>query len=306
MKGSLIGSLLLHVLLLCALIFGLPLKPSSQEVFSTPIPVELIPVGPETQAFRPVEIPKPSQENKELEQPKVVKTLPTTPPEKETPKEEPVKEEVKKPETFPPVPPLEPSLPEDPQEDRSALEAMIQELEKAPPLDPKPESLKKPEKPKEKTKGKAKEKPKPKKEKPKFDSVLKNIMKNKEEGDMVDPKESRDGSSSSQTGKLSDQLTISEMDLIRQQISKCWNIPAGARDAQNLIVNVKVWMNMDGTVKEVRLENTGSSDNPFYRTASESALRAVQDQRCLPLKLPLEKYDQWKVFVLTFNPKDLL
>jgi hypothetical protein len=46
--------------------------------------------------------------------------------------------------------------------------------------------------------------------------------------------------------------------------------------------------------------------DPFYRSAAESALRAVLNPQCSPLKLPPEKFDQWKTLELTFNPKDLL
>jgi hypothetical protein len=46
--------------------------------------------------------------------------------------------------------------------------------------------------------------------------------------------------------------------------------------------------------------------DPFYRAAAESALRAVLNPQCSPLKLPPDKYEQWKILELTFNPKDLL
>ena len=66
-------------------------------------------------------------------------------------------------------------------------------------------------------------------------------------------------------------------------------------------------MNPDGTVRDAKLlPASPPSQNPFYRTAAESALRATLDQRCQPLPLPPQKYDAWKVFVVTFNPKDLL
>jgi hypothetical protein len=32
----------------------------------------------------------------------------------------------------------------------------------------------------------------------------------------------------------------------------------------------------------------------------------VLNPQCSPLKLPPEKFDQWKTLELTFNPKDLL
>jgi len=99
---------------------------------------------------------------------------------------------------------------------------------------------------------------------------------------------------------------MSELDAIRQQISSCWNVPVGARDAANLIVEIQVAMNPDATVREARVTDQARMADPFYRAAAESAVRAVLNPRCNPLRLPLEKYDLWKTFILTFNPKDML
>ena len=45
-------------------------------------------------------------------------------------------------------------------------------------------------------------------------------------------------------------LSISEVDAVRQQIRKCWNLPAGAKDAKNLIIELRMTMNPDGTVRQ--------------------------------------------------------
>ena len=34
-------------------------------------------------------------------------------------------------------------------------------------------------------------------------------------------------------------MTISEIDFLRQQIGRCWNIPAGAKDAKKMMPDVK-------------------------------------------------------------------
>jgi len=101
-------------------------------------------------------------------------------------------------------------------------------------------------------------------------------------------------------------LAISEIDLIRQQIRECWNLPAGAKDAENLSIEIGMAMNPDATVREARILDQGRLQNdPFYRAAAESALRAVLNPRCNPLKLPLEKYNQWRKMILTFDPRDM-
>lgn len=102
-------------------------------------------------------------------------------------------------------------------------------------------------------------------------------------------------------------LTISEIDALRRQIGACWNLPAGARDVRNLIVEVWVAINPDGTVRQALVVDVGRMEaDPFFRSAAESALRAIRNPRCGPLRLPAAKYDRWKTMVLKFDPKELL
>ena len=101
-------------------------------------------------------------------------------------------------------------------------------------------------------------------------------------------------------------MTISEIDLVRRQIERCWNVPAGAREADNLIVRIQVEMNSDGTPRTaVVVDRNKMGSNSFYRAAAESARRAVLNPRCHPFKLPLEKYSHWKTMTLVFNPKEM-
>ncbi|MCR9071747.1 MAG: energy transducer TonB [Alphaproteobacteria bacterium] len=102
-------------------------------------------------------------------------------------------------------------------------------------------------------------------------------------------------------------LSISEMDAIRQQISGCWLVPAGAKNAANLAVEINVTMNSDRTVRSAQVVDRGRMQNdPFFRSAAESALRALKSPNCSPLQLPPEKYDTWKNFTITFDPRDML
>ena len=101
-------------------------------------------------------------------------------------------------------------------------------------------------------------------------------------------------------------LTISEIDLVRQQIAECWSLPAGAKEAENLVIDIWVEMNPDGTVREARIQDQARVRlDPFFRSAAESALRAVLNPRCSPLRLPREKYDLWRTMTLSFNPKEM-
>jgi len=106
------------------------------------------------------------------------------------------------------------------------------------------------------------------------------------------------------TPKASDRLTASQIDAIRHQLQQCWNVPAGARDAANLVVEIAVRLNRDGSVRHAEIATTERMDDSFYRAAAESALRAVRI--CSPLEgLPVEKYESWREMRLTFDPEQM-
>ncbi len=94
--------------------------------------------------------------------------------------------------------------------------------------------------------------------------------------------------------------------MVRQQIARCWNVPAGARDAKDLVVEVRVTVDPDGTVRQATIVDQGRLGDPFYRAAAESARRAFFNPLCRPLHLPPDKYAIWKDLVVDFSPKDIL
>ena len=100
-------------------------------------------------------------------------------------------------------------------------------------------------------------------------------------------------------------MTASELDLVKQQIEQCWNVPLGARDAQDLTPEFRVTMNPDATVRTVELLNSERYGDPSFRAAADSARRAFFNPQCTPLKLPLDKYNEWQIFTITFDPKDI-
>jgi hypothetical protein len=107
--------------------------------------------------------------------------------------------------------------------------------------------------------------------------------------------------------ELSDVLTGSEIDAVRQKIYHCWSIPAGAKGAADLVVDIDIEINPDGTVKKAEIvDQERLKKDGFFRIAAESALRAILDPRCQPLPFPPQKYEQWKSITFSFNPKDLL
>ncbi len=102
-------------------------------------------------------------------------------------------------------------------------------------------------------------------------------------------------------------MTISERDALRARLAECWTLPAGAREAQDLVVKIRVNLNPDGSlarlpeiVDQARVNQPGQE---FYRAAAVAALRAVM--KCEPFTMPVGKSSQWRAMVLTFNPKDM-
>ena len=66
-------------------------------------------------------------------------------------------------------------------------------------------------------------------------------------------------------------------------------------------------MNQDASVRNAQVvDQARMMTDPFFRAAAESAMRAVLNPRCNPLRLPREKFDTWKSFILNFNPKEML
>ncbi len=102
-------------------------------------------------------------------------------------------------------------------------------------------------------------------------------------------------------------LSITVIQAIQAQIERCWAIPAGARNAEDLVVEISMVLNPDGSVRSARIVNTSRAErDPFFRTAAESALRAVYNPNCNPLPVPLEDYEKWRNITLRFNPKEML
>lgn len=272
-RKGLIVSGSLHFIMFCFMIFGLPSfmwrdTPPQPMVVS----VELLPIS-EITNVKNSEAPLAEKE-----------------------KEEPVKEEKT------PTPPVKAEEPA------------------PPPPEPKPEPVKE-EKPKEKPAEKKpeKEKPKEKPKKPKeddLDAVLKSLRESSEKDKKAEKeKEKKPAEDAGTKTKAKNAnydpglpMSMTELDAIRSQIAKCWNVPAGAKDAHELQVTIRVQLAQDGAVLKVELASDNKSRyaaDSFFRAAADSAMRAVH--KCSPLKnLPTDKYQTWRDMEMTFDPKEML
>lgn len=223
---------------------------------------------------------------------------------KPQPKEEPKKEEPKPepPEPNPPEPkPAEPEKKPEPKP--------VKKPEKKPDVKPvkKPE-IKDPEKKPEKEDKKDKKKPK---EDLDFDSVLKSVEKF-EKTPAKKPAEKDDKTPASMKNEsdfdANKPVSITEIEAIIGQISKCWSVPAGARDAGTMAVLLRLSLREDGSVTRVEFVDTArynAPDQTIYRASADAAKRAVL--KCSPLQgLPADKYESWKEMELNFDPRELI
>ncbi|MBV9826762.1 MAG: cell envelope integrity protein TolA [Alphaproteobacteria bacterium] len=312
----------LHLVILLAVLIGLPNLFHQPPPEETPIAVQLVTIAPDTRATHPnpyrpkadakpdiaTAPPAPKPEPKpeppqSSEPPPSASSTPAPPP--------PVAKPEPKPTPAPPPPPPKP------------VEAQ------APP----PPPLPRPPEPKPQPQQQAREMPRPeparkpdpaafdkllknledKKPQPaSFDTLLKNLSKQQtaQVDDPTPPRQQRMASaapSSQPKAPLGSQLSASERDMIIQQIERCWVVPAGARDADNLVIEIKASVNPDGSVTQASIVDSGRyGSDPFFRAAADSAKRAVLNPQCSPLPVPPDKYEAWHNLDLFFNPKDLL
>ncbi|MDD9900007.1 MAG: energy transducer TonB [Alphaproteobacteria bacterium] len=271
-------SIVLHAAVFAATMISLPWLKRDFEI-PPPISVELVEISKVTQTPKPVLKPTPKEDEKKEEPKEDTKPPPApknTASEAVTPvKKEPVKEE-KKPE--------------------KKKDTVLVDKNAAP---------EKKKAPKEEKKKEVTEK-KPERD---FSSVLKNLEQ--QQDDKPQPKKddldlNLDELFSAKTGAntpIGARMTMSEEEALRRQLEKCWNVPFGAKDAENLQVEVFMVINTDRTLRAARIvDQARYNKDSFFRAAADSAMRAVRNPLCSPFELPPDKYDIWNTTIVTFDP----
>lgn len=267
-KASGFTSAGVHIAVVVFAQFGLPFLLTAPPVTATVIPVDVVRLDDVTRP-PPAATPKPEPETTRA-------AAPTPPP--------------RPPQPVPEPPQLEPALP------------MAQP--EPPKPDPTPQI----------SKAQPKAKPIPPKPRRDFSSVLKDLAANKKPRKA--PERSRKPESVTQKGEeapqqsqVSELAAIRELDrlgnLIRGQVSRCWNPPSGTRDADTLQVSLEISVDPKGNVTSVSIvdDTRMTVDRPF-QSAAESARRAVL--KCAPLKLPIDQYEIWKEIKFNFDPSKML
>ena len=100
------------------------------------------------------------------------------------------------------------------------------------------------------------------------------------------------------------ELTITEIDLVIQQLRNCFNPRAGAQidGDEEVQIFTKVDRNANIIKETVKIISTNiSKSNPYYEAITESAVATLYNPMCSKLKLPLEKYESWKDLKITID-----
>ncbi len=327
MRGPMFASATAHAVVVALVYFGLPNWLEPEDIEETPIVVELVEIADRTVAQQQtpvVENPKPVEEPPAPVPAPVAQAAPPPPPPPPAAAPPPPAPE---PAPAPPAPaPVTEPAPAPPQV--AAVEPPPAPRPVTPPP-PTPRPQAKPEPPKQvQATPRPQAKPEPPKQQPTFDPTAiaalldRTRQQNPQPTPTPAPKQATPTPpqpqaarppapvvTQSPTPTRDVPITISEIDAFRAAVERCWSVPAGARDAQNLRVMIRIFLNQDGSlnrlpeiVDEGRMNRAGEEN---FRTAAESARRAVQ--QCAPYRmLPANKYDTWREVELTFDPARML
>ncbi len=303
MRWSAALSAALHVTVVLLVYFGVPSLFSPDAPFETPIPVVVYTVAEET-------TPPPPPE------PEPVETV-------ETVEVEPIPEPEAEPDPVPPPPePIEAvQVPPPPPEPMAAPEPVAVQTPPAPPPPPAAtEPAQAPPPPRKPVQVARAEPPPAPRAKPKatpernFDNLLVDLAAKPPKprpapkaGETVKQKPETPpppAPLAAVTSRRNVPLSLSVVDAIRRQVEDNWNVPIGAPEAKDLVVEIRIVLQPDGTVTDAQIVDRARMMRPgeeFFRAMAESARRAVW--RANPLRnLPPEQYDQWREITFTFRP----
>ena len=98
-------------------------------------------------------------------------------------------------------------------------------------------------------------------------------------------------------------LSQSEMDALRGQIQRCWQVVPGMADGGDVRVQVTMRLNRSGEIDGQPSFNASGGSEQTRRVLAGGARRAVL--RCAPYNLPAEKYETWADVVVNFDPSKM-
>ena len=95
---------------------------------------------------------------------------------------------------------------------------------------------------------------------------------------------------------------------LQEQYKRCWNVMPTAGAAGRYVPQIEVAYLPNGALSgEPRLRNPPS--DPALRSLADSALRAVRNPLCNPMRIPAQfqpYYEEWKERILRFDPEEMM
>jgi hypothetical protein len=296
---------LLHLLIALLVFFGLPDFFAPDE-FVEAIPVQIVNISDlttQTEMPQPTppapEPPKPEPPAPAPPQPEPPPAPEPPPPAPEPPAPQPAPEPVPAPEPEPiPEPVIAPPEPEPIPEPEPEPEEEEVEAEPPPPVPPK-----KPEPPQLAEVPEEEPEPEPERD---ITDVLKDLEKLTQQApEEPEPATEPTPPQTASQAPLGPELSTSEIDAIRQQIQNEWYVDVGMQGIEDIVVEVRVQLNPDGSVFRVDFTDPLRLNTDHnYQVVAESARRAVM--AASPLRVPAKSYDRWKTITLVFTPKGML
>jgi hypothetical protein len=108
-------------------------------------------------------------------------------------------------------------------------------------------------------------------------------------------------------GTVQAAMTQSEIAALQARLYQCWSPPIGVREADSLVVTVKITLLPDGSLaSQPELMAVDEASSPLAQIAAEAAMRAVRE--CAPFGdiLRPEKYLVWHEILFDFDPRFML
>ena len=336
-KSGWFFSVLLHVGVVLAVVLGLP-NLFESDALDEPIVVSLVAIADEAPAPAPDPAPEPearaAPEPPPDEEPAPVPepVAEPAPPEPE-PAPEPVAEPAPEPEPIPepvvepapepepvPEPVAEPApepapLPEPPPQ----MAALPPQPEPAPPVpEPAPAPAAEPEAPPAAPPLPPSARPAP--PPPSFDTLLKDITEDDAEAptalppdedssfedfieQMTKAGEDEDAAPKQATLGSDPRLWRTLTGAIKQKVEANWSVPAGVRDADRMVVTLRIRLGKDGTVHSAEVVEDDSASGGSFRIMAESARRAELKASPFEVLTPHgDDYERWRDITMTFEP----
>ena len=100
-------------------------------------------------------------------------------------------------------------------------------------------------------------------------------------------------------------LTDEEFRIIETKIKSEWNFGVLSSAAQRVVVTLRLNLDEDGYVTRIKLISSSGGQGDAVDKAEEAAKRAIYKGLEDGIGLPKEKYGQWRLIDITFDPEDM-